>query len=396
MSLTTESIGLVALNSPDYAERARAVAPVVAAHSAEGEETGAMPPATIEALKDAGLFWMFVEPALGGGGLEPDVGLEVIEIISEADGSTGWALMASSMSTWFSSLDFPGMRRQYQAGRQPISCSTINPLGTAVPVEGGLLVTTPPIPFGSGMDAADWVGTSVRIVNAEGTPELLENGGPVIRGIRVPKADTTIYGDWDVMGMVATGSYSYGWKDRFVPNEFVADTAGLLPKPGDDYHGTGLDRVSVGAMGHGAVAAGLMRRALTEVASIVEGKKRMAYSVPVDQYPVFRKAFAEADAKFWAARDYFYRVIRDGLASTASSQTLSAEQMARIRQATTHLHSVATDVLLFASLWGGTQTVRNPSFLGRTMRDTIVARNHAYVDVVTLDNAAGPIIASWR
>ena len=396
MKLTGGQINDDIRTSPDYVERARAIAPIVKAHSAQGEAAAAMPAATIDALKQAGLFWMLVEPELGGGGVSADVALEVFEVIAEADGSTGWALMAAAVSTWNTSLFYPGIRQLFVEGEKPISCGTIAPLGSAVKVEGGYRVDTPPIPFGSGMDAADWVGTTVRILDDSGEPVLRENGMPLTRAIRAPKADTTVYGDWDVMGMAATGSYSYGWSDYVVPDDFTFDSAPLIPKPGEDYRGRTLDLMSSSVIGHGGVVLGLMRRALHEVAMTVEGKKRMAYSVPVDDYAVFKKEFVEADAKFWSVRDYFFRVVREGLASAEESHSLTVEQMARIRQATTHVHTVATEVVLFASLWGGTQTIRNPSYLGRAVRDMIVARNHALIDVVTLDNAATPIIQSWR
>jgi alkylation response protein AidB-like acyl-CoA dehydrogenase len=196
--------------------------------------------------------------------------------------------------------------------------------------------------------------------------------------------------------MAATGSYTYGWTDHFIADEFTFDSAILVPRPGEGFRGKTLDLMSAGVIGHGGVVLGLMRRALHEVSSIVEGKKRMAYAVPVDEYAVFKKEFVEADASFWSVRDYFYRVIREGIASTAETQSLTVEQMARIRQATTHVHTVATEVVLFASLWGGTQTIRNPSYLGRAVRDMLVARNHALIDVVTLDNSAESIIDSWR
>ncbi|MGO4689647.1 acyl-CoA dehydrogenase family protein [Glaciibacter sp. 2TAF33] len=396
MTLISESSSDTRVASSNYLERARAIAPIIEANSAEGEAAGAMPEATIAALKEAGLFWMLVDSDLGGGGLPFDSALEVMEVIAEADGSTGWALMAASVSTWNSSHFYPGLRRLFREGGTPISCGTQAPIGTALKVEGGYLVNTPPIPFGSGMDAADWVGTTVRILDEDGKPVLRENGAPLTRAIRAPKSETTVYGDWDVMGMAATGSYTYGWTDYFVPDDFSFDSAPLVPAPGEDFTGETLDLMSSGVIGHAGVVLGLMRRALHEVANIVEGKKRMGYSVPVDDYAVFRKEFVEADAKFWSVREYFYRVVREGIDSTAETQSLSAEQMARIRQATTHVHTVATEVVMFASLWGGTQTIRNPSSLGRAVRDAIVARNHALIDIVTVDNAADPIIDSWK
>lgn len=396
MSTTQERLSEDVLTSDDYLERARAIAPIVSANAAAGEAARAMPAETIQALKDAGLFWMFVDKDLGGGGLSPDTALEVLETISEADGSTGWALMATSVSVWNSALFYPGFTQLMRDGQKPISCGTIAPIGTAVKVDGGYRVTAPRVPFGSGMDAADYIGSTVRIVTEDGEPVLRENGQPLTRAIRAPKADTMNHGDWDVMGMAATGSYTYGWNDYFVPEEFTFDSAHLVPKPGEDHIGDTLDLMSSSVIGHAAVVLGMMRRALAEVAEAVTDKKRLAYSVPVDEYPVFRKEFVEADAKFWSVRDYFYRMVREGVDSAATSQRITTQQMARIRQATTHVHTVATEVIMFASLWAGTKTFRNPSDLGRIVRDMTVARNHALIDIVTLDNAADPIIDSWR
>ena len=61
MNTTAQSITTAVLSSPDYIERARALAAIVEANAADGEAAGAMPEATVAALKQAGLFWMLVE-----------------------------------------------------------------------------------------------------------------------------------------------------------------------------------------------------------------------------------------------------------------------------------------------------------------------------------------------
>jgi hypothetical protein len=56
---------------------------------------------------------------------------------------------------------------------------------------------------------------------------------------------------------------------------------------------------------------------------------------------------------------------------------------------------VASDVVGFAHRWAGSQSFRNPSALGRCVRDVAVATQHVLVDQMTLVDAAGPIISGY-
>jgi hypothetical protein len=60
------------------------------------------------------------------------------------------------------------------------------------------------------------------------------------------------------------------------------------------------------------------------------------------------------------------------------------------------VHDVASEVVGFCRLWGGTQAFRNPSRLGRVVRDLAVATQHVLVDPVTLVDAGAVIVGTWR
>ena len=65
-------------------------------------------------------------------------------------------------------------------------------------------------------------------------------------------------------------------------------------------------------------------------------------------------------------------------------------------QAAVAAHNVASEVVQFCHLWSGTASLRNPSMLGRAVRDMMAATQHLLVDQKMLVDAAPAIIASWQ
>ena len=65
-------------------------------------------------------------------------------------------------------------------------------------------------------------------------------------------------------------------------------------------------------------------------------------------------------------------------------------------QAAVTTHNVASEVVQFCHLWSGTASLRNPSMLGRAVRDLMAATQHLLVDQKTLVDCAPAIIGSWR
>jgi len=74
--------------SPDYLERAREIAPMLAAAADEIEERRELPERIVEALIDRGFFRMLLPRSLGGAELDPLTYVQVLEEIAKADPST--------------------------------------------------------------------------------------------------------------------------------------------------------------------------------------------------------------------------------------------------------------------------------------------------------------------
>jgi alkylation response protein AidB-like acyl-CoA dehydrogenase len=231
-------------------------------------------------------------------------------------------------------------------------------------------------------------------IQDDGKPRLRPDGQLDQRVGFFPRESVEFLGNWDVAGLVGTGSYDYAIPEQVIDADITFERLSLEPVRREPVFALGLGGIAIA--GHASVALGLTKRALEEVARITNGKKRAGYSVPVSEYPAFLQQFSIQEANYRAARLYVLSAFGDAEATAAAGQPISDEQRARMKQAATWAHFVGTDVVNFCRLWGGTQSFRNPSALGRVVRDMGVATQHVLVDPKTLEDAVGPILRAWQ
>ena len=82
----------VLTDSPDYVERARSLAPALAAAADEIERNRELPAAIVSALIEHGLFRLLQPRSLGGAELDPMTYIRVVEELASLDASTGWCV----------------------------------------------------------------------------------------------------------------------------------------------------------------------------------------------------------------------------------------------------------------------------------------------------------------
>ena len=87
--------------SGDLLSTARAHAALIESEAEKAEATGTLTSSVVEAFRQGNLLWTLVPSVLGG--VEADIVtfLDVLEEVSRSDGSAGWSLMASALSTGF-------------------------------------------------------------------------------------------------------------------------------------------------------------------------------------------------------------------------------------------------------------------------------------------------------
>ncbi|WP_019874105.1 acyl-CoA dehydrogenase family protein [Sporichthya polymorpha] len=379
----------------DHLERARRVAEVVEIEANDIEDQATITKPVYDALVEERLFWMLVPEELNGEGLSLVQSLEVIEELSRADGSTGWAFMANSLSTSLAAgfLADDGAREIFGDRELPgITAGMILPTGKGKRVDGGYLVTGN-YQFASGSAHASWIGAGFVVHDADGNPETGDDGQPVVRTAFVPRDKVEFRGNWNVWGLVGTGSYDYGLTEVFIPERHAFNTFSTTPVRPEPVYRFGL--VGIGVGGHAPVALGIARRALDEIVMVATVKGRLGYPTVVGDSDLFRLEFARAEALYRAARAYVYEVYREAEDWINEGNAVTELQMARLRQAITWVQEVAATVTNFAHRWGGSQSFRNPTALGRATRDAAIATQHLLVDPMTMVDAAGPIMTTY-
>ena len=377
----------------DYLARARSIAPLIEAEADEIERGASVTEAVHRAFVEQELYWVLVPTELGGGGLGIRDYITTMAELCRADGSAGWAVMACSGSAGAAAgfLSAEGASILFGGPDKAITAGQLAPMGKGAENEGGFRVSGR-YQFGSGSTFASWMGGGFAIMD-EGAPRLRPDG-QLDQRIGFFRRDAVEFtGNWDVAGLVGTGSYDYSITEQQVPRELTFERLSLEPVRPEPVYRIGLGGIAIA--GHASVALGLMERALQEVARITVGKKRVGYAVTVAEYPLFLQQFGMQEANFQAARRQVLAAFGEAEDAAAAGLAITDGQRARMKQASTWAHYVGTGVVDFCRLWGGTQSFRNPSALGRVVRDMGVATQHVLVDPKTLVDAAAPLAAEW-
>jgi indole-3-acetate monooxygenase len=377
----------------DFQARARALVELVKQEAAATEAGGTLSPVVVNALRESELFWMLVPAEFGGGGADLTTAIEVISEITYADGSSGWVLMANSTQTAIAAAycGDAAVEAMFGGGKRAITAGMFGPGGKSEETSNGFSGSGK-YSFGSGCAHADWIAAGMLVLE-EGKPRRLASGQPEVRVWFVPRASVDFLGNWNVNGLIGTGSYDFQLPEQQVDRDFTFERTATEPLRGGSVFSLGI--AAFACAGHAAVALGLMKRALTELVVVARKKTRPGYPSVIADYPVFREQFSLQEAAYQACREYIFAVYKDAQATAAAGSPLSAEQRARFRQATTWAHGIAADVVRFCHLWAGSESIRASSAIGRCMRDVYVATQHAFVDPISLVDAAPALMDAW-
>ena len=213
---------MTALIDHEIVDRARGIAPVIEAEADAAEAATTTTAKTVQAIADAELFWAMVPEELGGLEVDVTTALALFEALAHADGSTGWSAMANITSSCFAAIytGADAAAAMFADGEKSIHAGMLGPVGTARRVDGGYRVSGR-YQFGSGCAHASFIGAGTVEVDDDGTALTSESGLPAMRVVLIPRAEIDFRGNWDVLGLTATGSYDYVVADVFVPESYT-------------------------------------------------------------------------------------------------------------------------------------------------------------------------------
>ena len=348
--------------------KARALGPVFRAEAAKHERDGRLSDATVAALKDAGFFGLLVPKCFGGFEAGPVEALRVIEAVSEADGSTGWVLMACNVGTGSAAGYLPPAGAKAVFGTHiPIIAGEGGPRGRAVR-EGNGYRLTGRWSYGSGVLHTEYLHTGGMV---------MENGRPKeALTFIVPTKLAKFLGNWDVLGLNGTGSIDYGLEDVFVPEEYTHSPHLVEARQGGSLYRLGI--VGMSPLGHTGFTLGLGRRILDELKALVHAPTRPSPLAEFGGSTSFQENFAAAEGKFRAGRAFCYEVWEDVQATLDRDEPCSQRQFTLMRLSLNHVTTAVMEIATFAHRAGGGVALRS-GILQRCFRDMFGATQHRIV-----------------
>ncbi|MFC4120580.1 acyl-CoA dehydrogenase family protein [Nonomuraea zeae] len=342
-------------------ERARELRPLVEREAEAAEAQGKLTDPVVDALHESGLFGVWVPVQLGGAELSPKELIAVFEELSYADASTGWVLMATTLEngTAGAYLGDDAVERIFKGPRMPVFAGQGTRPGSAVREDGGFRLSGQ-WSFASGMPHAQYAHSLGAV---EGTDE--------VRICITPIEDVTMLGNWDVLGLRATGSIDYAIDGAFVPESqshvFTQDE----PLRGGAIYRLGL--VDQALICHSGWALGVGRRLLDELRRYAGARAGRPGQIAGSD--AFHADFARAEAKFRSAGALVHETWNDAERTLDAGGRLDVRQETMVRLALNHITSTLAEVARFVYASGGTSALRD-GLIQRLFRDVHAGTAH--------------------
>ena len=357
-------------------DRVASVADFIADHADAGERDGNLDPAVYTALREAGLFSLFMPKALGGMEVHPVIALSVWEAVARIDSSAGWNLAQASGGIGFSGrLGAKGFERIYGGGRLPIFAGAGNPPLTAQRCDGGFTVSGR-VSFVTGCRHAEWL-SFIAMPMADGQLEIHPaTGGPAAKSMFFPCADVEIVDNWNTLGMRGTGSADVVLNNRFVADEMVIDLSSpAVMQPG--FTGP-LYRMQSWPtiLGEAVISIGIAAAAIELFKEAAPSRVPAMTQTALRDREWVQLNIGRAQARVDAARAYLHQTMSAAYAAAADGG-LDTKMKISLQLAACHAAEASAGAVDLVHEAAGSSGIRNEQKFQRHFRDAHVCTQHA-------------------
>ncbi len=372
--------GTTPLPTPEeLIQRARDLVPEIRALAEETERNRTISRHIIAKIRDAELLRTTRPKEFGGFEYDGVTALEIALTISAACASTGWAVngaLANGIS--FGHYPIEAQRELWGAGADPFSCACFAPTGTAVPADGGYVLSGK-WSFASGVDHSSWIRLGALITQPGGAPP--HDGAFFL----LPVGDIEIEDNWFVYGLCGTGSKNIIVRDAFVPTHRVllfADTRSGHT-PGAQHHSNPLYRLPLlvlGASMLASTAVGAAKGALAAYLEMTTGRRTRGAlaggGLAMAEFATVQLRLAEASAAVEAAELILLTDMRIAIAKLHAGEEITVADRIRARRNQAYATRLALQAVeaLNASTGGAGLLLSNP--IQRAWRDVNAVARH--------------------
>ncbi len=184
--------------------------PAIATAAADVDRTGAVDPAVITGLHDAGFFAMLRPEAFGGMQADPADYLAVTRELSAACTSTGWLAGWLGVNTWHLSLfDEQAQRDVWEADPRTLVCESYAPTGRLERV-GDAFRLSGRWSRCTGIMHASWLMAAAVLVGEDGAAQDFLVA-------LVPRDDYVVESSWNSVGLRGIGAHDVVVSGAMVP-----------------------------------------------------------------------------------------------------------------------------------------------------------------------------------
>jgi len=350
--------------SAGLVEAAEGLHELVEAHADRAEQNRRLPKRVVHALRDAQLMRMCVPAEYGGPEADPVTMVRALEAVAIADGAAGWCTMIASTTSSMSLFLEPDAARAIYGDPKVITGGAYAPNGTATRVDGGWRVSGR-WQWGSGSQHCAWL-TGGSVTDDGGFHLMFLDAG-----------DVTIHDTWWSSGLRGTGSNDFSVEAAFVPEGRSVQP--LLGRRHVESPLAAFPNFSLLASGVAAVALGIGRHALDEIADLGQAKRPVFSPRTISQSGAAQADLARAEARLRAARAFLHQELADAWQVVLAGARVDVPARGRIRLACVEAASAAAHAADVAFTLGGGTAVYDSSPLQRCLRDAHVATQHVMV-----------------
>lgn len=332
-----------------------AVLAIARRDAADGAAIGRLAHGVVAAIRDAGLFKLFLPADLGGLALGLPETCAAIADVAAADGAAGWAVMIGAGPGWFAGHMEPALAAEVYGPAGSVVAGS-GAAGTADPDGAGGWKISGHWRWCSGAPWATWF--TFNAVTAHGETFTFA----------VPAADVRVLAEtWDVRGLRATASWDAFLDGVLVPagRTFrVGEALPVRPEP--------IFRVPFLAFAQAtmaAVAVGLTRRVLSEWTALAVAKTAHGADRVLGDDPVARDRMARVTAAARAASRSLDVAVAAVWDACVDGIGPTADQLTDLQLAA--CHAVATGAGAGGEAWelAGMSALPVASDLGRAVDD---------------------------
>jgi alkylation response protein AidB-like acyl-CoA dehydrogenase len=364
--------------------RARSLRPIIEEYRAEAERERRLPMPVYEAMRDAGIFRMWVPKALGGYGLgEADL-LPVVEEVARYDGSAAWnlAIGVESGAIW---AFLPGETAARMRAENPVgtAAASVNPSrAKATRVAGGYRVSGR-WSFASGCHQATWFLGAAIVEN-----DANDGGPPVPRLFVMPMRECSIIDTWHVTGLRGTGSADVVAEDVFVPEDCTFLVHG--PEATKSYQPEAHFRAPLArvlGLVLAGVGLGIARDAIDSFRDTVSNKTPFGGQSKVLDLHTTHLRIGQAEAILRSGRELLYSVAREVDEALETKGEVDDDLFASAMIARPHAGASAVQAVDLVLACAGTTGVFEGNRLEQCARDVRVVPQHVYLSHTNLEMA---------